>query len=809
MPFLLVRAVRVRTFVVVSLALLSLGHSSVQAQPTGAAPLKESLSFGAPARTIPLEVAVSEEGHRLVVGRGRSAASATLPIASDVTVTLRTEVVTLSRGSVALAHVEGGGRHQAFLITARRGRATIAWQGELTARGDRGEQQRDVILTEDKNGDGVVDIVVGVERDDTRICGQEATLLSPRALDPQTMALRSVTLSRLTEREELTLDAVEASPAPRAAPLIAGARFNAASSTAGYPDLTIAPPPTALNDDDSSTLWIEGSAGNGRGEFVTATSVARPIHALRFTTSPDQDANAAALARPQSVMIVPASGPRFRVSFPEVTAGVPLYVRFPTPLQTSCLSVVLDQPRDGAPPNARTALAGIAVFTDVDFGDGVATLIRDLSRDGPRVDAAIRALTLVGEPAVPALAAQWNQMPSGERRSAIRVYRALARDHVSARQALVAAAQDDDQEVAEQALSALGESGDVSSFVTLAASRDDAALQLARRFPDEAIPALITQINREPDRAPLRDALRTALRRTDARPDQTARAAELSHAGAASVALAMSSTAPALALPFLQHAQASDAFADHYRIVRAAQSLPREAESADAIDEWLASRLTSEAWALRAETLRALVARRAPSAAAHAREALADDAPRVRVAAIEILADSPEDLERVATLARRDAWPMVRAAGVAALVHHERARPVVAAALRDRHERVRAAAVSALHDNDASFEAVVARLEDDDEWPVVLEAAISFVERRCDRDAVPALTAVLDRALRPNPWTPDIDVAAKAVTVLARIGGEAAQAQLERASAELAPAPLRNAVRYASTHPSSCLASHE
>jgi HEAT repeat protein len=137
----------------------------------------------------------------------------------------------------------------------------------------------------------------------------------------------------------------------------------------------------------------------------------------------------------------------------------------------------------------------------------------------------------------------------------------------------------------------------------------------------------------------------------------------------------------------------------------------------------------------------------------------------------------------VATLARRDTFPLVRAEAVTALVRTDEAKPVIEAALEDPAERVRAAAIRALGargDIDA-WPAVEARLRDDDEWPAVTNAAIELAERLCISSSVDALAGVLERVERPTPWEPNVASAGLAIRALAAIGTPDARAVLETA----------------------------
>jgi len=183
---------------------------------------------------------------------------------------------------------------------------------------------------------------------------------------------------------------------------------------------------------------------------------------------------------------------------------------------------------------------------------------------------------------------------------------------------------------------------------------------------------------------------------------------------------------------------------------------------------------------------------------------LEDDYPRVRVGAIQALAGRQDRLAALATRAREDRWPIVRAAAVSALGPHPRARPVVRRAVRDRHEVVRAAAIGALAaaEDWQAWEAVEERLAAEKEWPVVLEAAVTFAEARCRPDAVEILGEVIERAQRPRPWQPDVEVAARAVRALAAIGGEEAAELIRRAGSGLSPQMIRIAAEAAGEVPS-------
>jgi hypothetical protein len=178
---------------------------------------------------------------------------------------------------------------------------------------------------------------------------------------------------------------------------------------------------------------------------------------------------------------------------------------------------------------------------------------------------------------------------------------------------------------------------------------------------------------------------------------------------------------------------------------------------------------------------------------------LDDPYPRVRIAAIAALSPrlgaSRAAAVRVAELARRDAFPIVRDAAVRALVAVEPARPVLVAALRDRAERVRAGAIETLaaRRDAGAWSKVEERIRDEDEWPVVTDAAVAFARALCIESSVEALQVVVARAERPTPWDPDLASASLALEALAALGTPAAAEALAAASRSATPAVAQSA----------------
>ena len=133
-------------------------------------------------------------------------------------------------------------------------------------------------------------------------------------------------------------------------------------------------------------------------------------------------------------------------------------------------------------------------------------------------------------------------------------------------------------------------------------------------------------------------------------------------------------------------------------------------------------------------------------------------------------------MARLRETLRSDGWPLVRTAALDAIADREAERGAVVAALEDDAQMVRRRAVdhlTRLADRSAAG-AVAARLADANEWPIVIESALLYVETLCVADAGPAVLEVLRRGIRPNAWEPHVEAAERALHVAQRLGGETA-----------------------------------
>lgn len=798
--------------------------SIAQAEPL---PITRNVQIGRPARAQALRVEVHDSTVRVRIG-GAEAALA-LETATDATV----EEVALAGGaSVVVVRVRGDGHEAAALFAQAGGRPRVLWSGRTDLHGDPGERRAEVVDVADRTGDGVPDVIVGTVAEGARICGAARTLLFPRAVDPQSQTLRPVVLFQVPStgpQEEIV--ATAATPGPQGAPLVAGLRFTGASSQdgAGEDPSAVSAPRTLERPEEG--YWAEGRGGSGRGEFVSARldDSGLAIRAFAITPSP-ADPAARNLGRAKLLWLVGDGGARVRVTLPEDAAlhpGQRYWVVPREPLAWSCVSVVLDEAYlpAGTPDAAtRTALAGIEVYTDLDFGGGVERLVRALVGDGADAGAAAALLARLGGASVAPTSAAWARMSAAGRKRAVRVFAASARatdaSGDEARAALVTASGDEDAEVRSAAIDALARLGapGVEALARVlgagGAAGDGAALALAAAGTAAVAPVL-TAMSSEggTERPVLRDALAAAVR-VGAEPARDAVEAWLAAASravgvraAVTLALAVVPDAAPLATRIASAAMPdATEFVARFRLARAAARLPGD----DAIDAWLAGVAAgAEEWMLRAEALDALAARHSPLLAATARTALEDPYPRVRVAAMRALGAGTEDLERLATLARRDPWPLVRSEATLRLAPHARARLVIRGALGDPNEGVRATAIAAIAraGDRGAWSLVAARLADDEEWPIVIAAGLEFARALCSQDAHDGVMAVLDRGLRGDAWAPDAELALVALETAVMIGGQLAADARRVAERAAAPEALRSAAqRLRERAPSTCAA---
>ncbi|MFT5357568.1 MAG: hypothetical protein ACI9KE_004805, partial [Polyangiales bacterium] len=298
---------------------------------------------------------------------------------------------------LALLHV--GTRR--VLLRKQGARLRLVWSGNVAWRGDLGERHRDVVEVADRNADGLDDIVVGEHVEGRVICGQETTLLSPRAYHLPSQTLVPVTLRRLPEAGARVV-AQTTSTGPTGPPVAPLLRARSASSGPSVP--------FRLLDGSNTTGWIESAPGNGQWEFATlALDAGLSLRVLRITAHLEQ------ASAPQGVWLV-GEETQLYVELPAAEVGAPLWVELPEPIQGSCLSIVLD-----ASPGPHAGIAEVTAYSELDFGGGVDSLVGRFARGPEEARGAAQLLGRMGTVAAEAIIRAYPDMPARERQFAVDV----------------------------------------------------------------------------------------------------------------------------------------------------------------------------------------------------------------------------------------------------------------------------------------------------------------------------------------------------------------------------------------------------
>lgn len=696
------------------------------------------------------------------------------------------------------------------ILLVRRGEIVPVWFGVTGPRGDRGSRWGERIIVEDLTGDGHPNILVASIADEVPLCGVNEPELFPRALDPASGRLRPVMLNRLRglELEAVPITASRQSPGPLAdAPAIEVPTWAVASTQLGDRGVVEGlSAPRALADRDPSTSWVEGRPGPGTGEFVTARLLPGPyrIQALALTLAPrpGDGERGGDLGRPRTLTLLldgPEGPRRYLVEIPDDPSaypGEPVWVSLPEPVRASCLSLVLGEVHGGRRAPSDTAVAEVAVYTDLDFEGGAERLIQAFAEETANAEVLIRAL---GSRAIPILSERWDELDPSVRRRAARVLADLGDSAAAALLALAALGPDERAAIegrrgllalADEALEALGEHLDDEE----ADRRAAAALLVGEIGTVTAVQRLLARMGEAPDEdhSVLRRALRAALESAG----EPGREAVLSSAeaadGSARYAL-LSSLVPIepgererFARLVEASWEAAETFEARYRTLSlAAGGGPSERLRA------LAGAVLREAEDryLRAHAAKALGGMGDhASTLTHLSRAARDEWTGVRLAAARALGRAAPDQGRatLTRLLRDDAWPAVRAAAAESLARGsaEAASPPLIAALSDPSPLVQVTAARLLGGLDRPEALAPLRLlAEDDEAPVEARAAAArAIGSLCTGEARAALIELVRRGRERRATPARARVAAAALVALVPYRGDEVDALLAEAA---------------------------
>lgn len=653
--------------------------------------------------------------------------------------------------------------------------------------------------------DGTQTVLVSDIQEDASLCGDEATPLRPRGLDPKTLTLRGATYQRLSPSARAgsrhLVATVLASPAkpPVASLLTLGGESGAARLG------------QHLLDGRADTAWSEDRPGAGQGEFVTLrTSRELGIERVVFTLGAD-------VVAPRTLYLVTPGEVRDLVVPEEVASrgGAELEVRFAVPLRTECVSIVLGDAYSAGVTAPRVGLAGVAAYATFE-GRSLDEIVNELKGEGATEATAF--LKRAGQPGLDALERAYPSLDGAARARAIEVATA-AESCDAAAGVLLRGVIDVDREASRKARGRLERCGKGAAGALRAGLgakdpklRAAAAELLGLVAPREALAPLAAALGAaDPaERSAVRAALKRAAR--TAEPEALARltgSSDASPARAGARVELLRALAERLGdLPgaeaLLLGALAGADMPARYVLVEPARALALAGHP-----EPLGALLDDKDPHVRARAAEAAMGVAGLTARLDAR--VADPEPRVREAALLALGAAKAAPEQAASLAlAKDEWTFVRVAAAAAL---GAGGPRVAAsasdalgrALADPATLVKQAALAALGARRATSAAgAIGRVARDAEVGLDLRVtATRALGAVCAANEVDYLTRAALRVASPADEA-DLRLGLAALDALGRIHPADLAARLAPLLDKKVRLPVRNAANRALTDQGTC-----
>ncbi|MCP4196093.1 MAG: hypothetical protein GY762_03000 [Proteobacteria bacterium] len=554
-----------------------------------------------------------------------------------------------------------------------------------------------------------------------------------------------------------------------ATPIIARFYPTGAGCTTGDNDRVGHQPPWALVDGRAETAWtqIQGTAPGAFASFRLLTPAygltrigVRPLPAVKHPQKYD---------RPRVLLLVTETR-SYRLIFEDDPLNQPaetVWFDLPEPDSTGCFSLVIKTSYAPA-DSGRLALAEVVVRTEAEDGRGRLGIAADLNNPERRRQAAL-LLEQAGALSLRAIETVWPDLDRQGRLLAVGVIGRI--DPVAGAPVLADAfvnGTEAEQQAANRGLAAAGPAA-VTALAAMAGKGGPTQRRLLRRHissfaargpePTARLGELIAGADARSDKELLYDLLRAAASRPKL------------HAQISGITARY-------------YAQSIE-FPDRYRLLALMGRLPCVDFQAQ-----LTAAATDPDHLIRAIAVTGLGGCKNPAGDGIelCRQALEDDAPEVRLAALHAMAKrSVNDpcLPLLTRLADADPWPTVRAqvAVAAGRLLPAQAIPILEIATRDSSPKVRAAALK----SSVSFASpevdklIEERLLEQGELPQIKRIAAETAGRRCRETALLALLAVLQKGAEPLAAPEDVSSAVSAASAIGAIGGEQAAALLKEA----------------------------
>lgn len=795
---------------------------------TGVAKAEQALPASAPAGTGQQALSVFVSQGQVMAATCAAAPCSAGAVALGVPAELRgkaprADVVSLGSGRRAIVvTVADGARTFQAVVAAPLGAGApkVLFAGLVGAlEGEEGSRSGPMVQVSEAEADGTRRVLVGEQSESVSLCGRPA-ILAPRLLNPQDLELHAARVQRLSVAERDRARSVKAVRLPdeepsRAARSVLSALV--ASSAIGSPQ--------ALTDGNLETTWSEDVGGAGKGEFVVMRAPPElPISGLEIAIRPKQ-ANVPDGAAPERLFI---AGPRdvIEVTLPEdawKTPGARYQITLDPPLQSSCLSLVLDTSFDSAKV-AKVSIAELSVMSELSATE-LPALVATLAGGGQRAEASKALLVAGGPAAFAAVAGAFDSLDEGGKRVALDILDQAPCDTSSPVfvKALLGKVDAHARHAQNRLQRCSATAGDALAQALGKVDKTDKRLmpllvsELTRIDPARAVTAFLPLMDEK--MVGRRRLLRTALGQA-ARTDAAAKAVR--------AALADPATPPAALIDLLR------ALGD--------QSPRYQPEAGQAL-----ARLSAAAPEFRARYLllgpSSTLSHVSPEADATFRKALASDPdPHVRAAALSLVREPqrfqkellkaltdgevrvreasvralavPEAAfagEALSRTLEEDSWPLVRASAADALARFPAGAALdkpLTKALSDDSALVRARTVRALGERRASGVAsrIRDRLVDTEEWPEVRAEAARALGALCDVDSADVLAAFAKKLADPMASPDAQQIATGAVMSLGRLAQPNLAQQLAPLTGKKAPPQARRAAANALATQATCRA---
>jgi len=306
------------------------------------------------------------------------------------------------------------GRAFEVFIAKSQGSMRVVWSGLTGFSGELGEREGYFLDYEPVSGSSLYPILYRLD-ERVQICGFGPAPLEVKMFDFQTSSFRSITFDRMRrikrqdwrwwgsdvkgeKKEAFKIESItgsfekiegEGGGITEKGFLV----FESSSSMiGGGGEVIIGAPANSLDDGKTETGWIEGSGGDGTGEFVTMKTISRdlPVEAFLLNLSGvSNNSGKSAYGAIKRLLITTDSQKVFKVDVPLDPRKIPdkvFVINFPEKIKTKCFSLIIDEVYPpGAQAGNQTYLAEVSVKTEIADKKSFLEIFSSLMNEGKKV----------------------------------------------------------------------------------------------------------------------------------------------------------------------------------------------------------------------------------------------------------------------------------------------------------------------------------------------------------------------------------------------------------------------------------------